>query len=169
LFGRIIPALSLILAMCLRFVPRFKAQMKVISNAQKCVGRDVSSGNWFARARQGIHILSIMVTWALENAIETADSMKCRGYGLPGRTAFSIYRFDRRDMYALIFLLVCGGTIIVGAVFGGLKFRYFPTVKGTDMDMLSVSLFMAYFILCLMPLILNWKEDVRWKAIESKI
>ncbi len=41
--------------------------------------------------------MSILVTWALENAIDTADSMKDRGYVLPGRTAFSIYRFDRRD------------------------------------------------------------------------
>lgn len=49
------------------------------------------------RAKHGIKIMSILVTWALENAIDTADSMKDRGYGLPGRTAFSIYRFDRRD------------------------------------------------------------------------
>ena len=35
-----------------------------------------------------ITILSIMVTWCLENAIETADSMKSRGCGLPGRSAF---------------------------------------------------------------------------------
>ena len=44
LFGRVIPSLSLILSMVLRFVPRFKEQIRVISNAQKCVGRDVSNG-----------------------------------------------------------------------------------------------------------------------------
>ena len=44
LFGRVIPALSLVLSMSLRFVPRFTAQIKVISNAQECVGRDVSNG-----------------------------------------------------------------------------------------------------------------------------
>jgi energy-coupling factor transport system permease protein len=111
LFGRAIPALSLILSMALRFVPRFKAQIKVISDAQRCVGRDVSNGGLFRRARHGIRILSIMVTWALENAIETADSMKGRGYGLPGRTAFSIYRFDRRDMRALVFVLACAAYV----------------------------------------------------------
>lgn len=88
LFGRIIPALSLVLSMSLRFVPRFTAQIKVISNAQKCVGRDVGSGGLIKRAKQGIKILSILVTWALENAIDTADSMKDRGYGLPGAPPF---------------------------------------------------------------------------------
>ena len=89
LFGRIIPALSLVLSMSLRFVPRFTAQIKVISNAQKCVGRDVSNGGLIKRVKHGIKILSILVTWALENAIDIADSMKDRGYGLPGRTALT--------------------------------------------------------------------------------
>jgi ABC-type cobalt transport system, permease component CbiQ and related transporters len=169
LFGRVIPALSLILSMSLRFVPRFKAQIKVISNAQKCIGRDISNGSVLRRARQGIRILSIMVTWALENAIETADSMKGRGYGLPGRTAFSIFRFDRRDREALIYLLACGGYIIIGAVAQGLYFRYFPTIKGVLITPYSISLFVVYTALCIMPVIINIREDFRWKAIESKI
>ncbi|MEG2680034.1 MAG: energy-coupling factor transporter transmembrane component T, partial [Oscillospiraceae bacterium] len=77
------------LSMALRFVPKFREQAKVVSNAQRCVGRDVSNGALIQRARHGVRMLSILVTWALENAIETADSMKSRGYGLPGRTAYS--------------------------------------------------------------------------------
>ena len=45
LFGRVVPALSLILSMTLRFVPKFKAQFQVVSQAQACVGRDMSSGS----------------------------------------------------------------------------------------------------------------------------
>ncbi len=48
-----------------------------------------------------------MITWSLENAIETADSMRSRGYGLPGRSAFSIYRMDSRDKLALMWLSFC--------------------------------------------------------------
>jgi energy-coupling factor transport system permease protein len=169
LFGRVIPALSLILSMSLRFVPRFTAQIKIISDAQKCVGRDASDGNIFQRAKHGIRILSIMVTWALENAIETADSMKGRGYGLSGRTAFSIFRFDRRDLYALIFILAASAYIIIGRMTGGLYFSYFPTVNGLWGGAYTISLFAVYFALCSMPLVINMKEDFKWKAIESKI
>mgnify|MGYP001105576331 FL=1 len=169
LFGRIIPALSLILSMTLRFVPRFKAQLKVVSNAQRCVGRDISNGSLLQRARHGIRILSVMVTWALENAIETADSMKSRGYGLPGRTAFSIYRFDKRDKNAMFFLAFCGGYILSGAFMDGLYWRYFPTMKGVGLTPYSVSLFFCYFALCLAPVVINIKEDRKWKAIQSKI
>ena len=76
LFGRAIPALSLVLSMTLRFVPRFVAQLHVVSQAQRCMGRDVSNGSVLRRARSAAAVLSIMVTWALENAIETSDSMK---------------------------------------------------------------------------------------------
>ena len=166
LFGRIIPALSLVISMTLRFVPRFQVQIKVITNAQRCVGRDVSKGGVLKRAKHGIKILSIMVTWALENAIETADSMKGRGYGLPGRTAFSIFRFDKRDRTALLFLLICGAYIISGAVLGGLKFLYYPTIW-TSWTPYSFSLFAVYMALCAMPLYINRREDVIWKRNQA--
>jgi energy-coupling factor transport system permease protein len=166
LFGRVIPALSLILSMALRLVPRFKAQIKVISNAQKCVGRDMSSGNLFQKMKHGVKILSIMVTWALENAIETADSMKGRGYGLPGRTAFSIFRFDKRDAYALAYILICAAIVIAGNFTGAYHFRYFPTVKG-EWGGATVVVFAAYFMLGAFPIIVNLREDIIWKHIQS--
>ena len=151
LSGRAIPALSLILSMSLRLVPRFIEQIKTVSAAQKCIGRDPSSGSVFTRARRGLMIMSILVTWALENAIETADSMKGRGYGLPGRTAFSIFRFDKRDRAALIFFLITGAYIIAGSFAGGLYFRYFPTIASRGVSPYAISLFAAYASLCAAP------------------
>lgn len=167
LFGRAIPALSLVLSMALHLVPRFLTQIKIISNAQKCIGRDVSNGGIFQKAKHGIKILSIMVTWALENAIETADSMKGRGYGLPGRTAFSVFRFTGRDGFALVHISVCSVVIILGAITGAYHFRYFPTIRGEWSG--SAFVFAAYFALGAFPIIVNLKEDFIWKRIESKI
>jgi energy-coupling factor transport system permease protein len=167
LFGRVIPSMSLLLSMTLRFVPRFKAQIKVVSNAQKCVGRDVSSGGILLRTKNGLTILSIMVTWALENAIDTADSMRSRGYGLLGRTAFSIYRFDKRDRVALIFLLTCGVCIILGAALGNLTWRYYPTTKGVGFTAGPICVYLVYLALCLTPVVINLTEDRKWRALQS--
>jgi len=169
LFGRIIPALSLVLAMALRMVPRFRAQIKIITNAQRGIGRDVFRGNIFRRARCGVKILSIMMTWALENAIETADSMKARGYGLRGRTAFSIFAFTRRDGLALVFILTTAAAIIAGVASGAYRFRFFPTIRGEWAGFWTIAVFAAYLALCLFPIIVNAKEDLIWKRIESKI
>ena len=165
LFGRVIPALSLVLSMTLRFVPKFKAQLQVVSEAQSCVGRDTANGSLLRRAKNGITILSILVTWSLENAIETADSMKSRGYGLPGRTAFSIYRFDGRDKLALLWLLFCGGYIILGWALGGLRWWYYPIISGALMGAFPVSLQLVYLALYLTPVIMNRMEVRKWKRL----
>lgn len=165
LFGRVIPALSLVLSMTLRFVPKFKVQFQVVTEAQRCVGRDTSTGSVLQRLKNAITILSIMVTWSLENAIETADSMKSRGYGLPGRTAFSIYRFDDRDRAALLWLGFCGFYILAGWMAGGLDWRYYPTMKGAAMTPLAVSFQLVYLALCLTPVILNRLADRKWAQI----
>ena len=169
LFGRVIPALSLVLSMTLRFAPKFKAQLHVVSEAQRCVGRDVSEGGVLRRIKNAVTILSIMVTWALENAIETADSMKSRGYGLPGRTAFSIYHFDERDKLALTWILCCGFFVAAGALAGGLEWQYYPYVKGVPVNILTVCFQLVYLALCLTPVYLNRKEDRKWRHLKSVI
>ena len=168
LFGRAVPALSLVLSMALRFVPRFKAQLRTVTRAQKCIGKDPARGGLLHRIRCAGAILSTMVSWALENGIDTADSMKSRGYGLPGRTAFSIYRFDRRDRLALAALLALGAAVLAGAALDGLTWRYFPTVKwsGGPVSLLTLT---AYLALCAVPVILDRREDRKWTALRWKI
>lgn len=169
LFGRIIPALSLIFSMAMRFVPRFREQLSVVTQAQRCVGRDVSEGKLRQRIRHGITILSIMVTWSLENAIVTADSMRSRGYGLTGRTAFSIFYFTRRDGAAFGAIIICGAYILWGALTDRLSFQYFPYLKGGEFTPLLLSIFAVYATLCLMPILINLWEDRKWKLIRSEI
>ena len=62
LFGRVIPALSLVLSMALRFIPKFKSQMDVVAEAQSCIGRDTKTGSVIRRVSNAIKIFSIMVT-----------------------------------------------------------------------------------------------------------
>ncbi len=169
LFGKIIPSLSLILSMVLRFVPRFKTQLEIVSNSQKCVGRDVSQGNILQRAKNGIKILSIMITWSLENAIDTSDSMKSRGYGLPKRTSFSNYHFDKRDCGAFLVILALGIYVVTGGINGVLVYKYFPALKGPEITCYSISVFICYGLLVLSPVIIEVKEAVKWNILRSKI
>lgn len=168
-FGKGIPALSLILSMTLRFVPKFKAQLQAVSNAQACIGKTVSKGTWLQRMKNGVRILSILITWSLENAVETADSMKARGYGLSGRTAYSNYRFDRRDMYLLLYML---GTIVIlltGLVLGENSIQYFPMIVKKEVTVFSLIVYLSYGLLMLLPVILNSLEDLKWRRLQSKI
>ena len=169
LFGKIIPAMSLILTMVFRFVPKFQTQIMKISNAQKCIGRDVSNGNVLARSRHGMKILSVMTTWALENSVETADSMKSRGYGLRGRNNFSIYRFDSRDKALLVALIVIGGSILFGIATKQVSFLYYPMLMINENSIGAIWTYICYGVSCFLPIFMNITEDIKWHYLKSKI
>lgn len=166
-FGRIIPSLSLLLSMTLRFVPRFRAQLAAVREAQRCIGQDVNEGSARKRVRCAVRILSVMIGWALENAVETADSMRSRGYGLPGRSSFSLYRFEPRDRGLLVWLLFCGGYVLCGCLAGGLSWQYFPVLRGGTQNLFSASFLLVYLALCLTPTLIDWKEERKWKFLRS--
>ena len=155
--------------MVLRFVPKYKNQITKVSEAQRCIGRDVSNGNVFTRAKNGMKILSIMTTWALENSVETADSMKSRGYGLRGRTNYAIYRFDSRDRNLLGVILLLGGIVIGGILTEKVRFLYFPMIIMHEKTLGSVAVFLCYGILCVLPVMINLLEDIKWQYLRSKI
>lgn len=179
LFGRIIPAISLLLSMALRFVPHFTAQLKVIRNGQKCVGMDIKNGKLWEKARHGLNILSILVTWALENAIETADSMKSRGYGLKGRTAFSIYRFTKRDKILMAWFGILAFVSLYGCSRGAAFAEYNPrillagfVIQGHAARVscplwLTVLTFICFGMFCFTPLLLGLAESAALKRSVS--
>ena len=169
LFGRVLPKTSLIFSMILRLVPMYKAQIKVISNAQRGIGRDFMTGNLFQRAKNGLKILSIMLTWALENGVETADSMKARGYGLKGRTSFSIFRFDSRDSLLAIGFAILTGIFIYGLILGRFYFRIYPTVKWGEFTFYSTPFYLSIAIIFFLPVILRIMEDFKWKYLKSTV
>lgn len=166
-FGKIIPAMSLVFAMILRFIPKFKAQIKIVSNGQKCIGRDITNGTWIQRARHGIKIISIMVTWALENGIDTADSMRGRGYGLPGRTSFSNFRFDTRDRNLMLATLPIVGLILLAVVMGQNAIQFFPSIKIVEMNVVGLLGIVSYGLICFAPLIVDGFDWLKWRKMKS--
>lgn len=169
LFGKVIPSMSLVISMTMRFVPRFKTHLKQVVDAQKGIGRDVSKGKVLTRIQMGMSVLSIMTSWIMENSLETAASMKARGYGLRGRTSFSLFKFSKRDVGMLIFVIGISICILLGMFDGGLKFVCFPQFEMAEFTAFSASVYVAYFMLCTVPIFIEVRMRYKWNVIESKI
>jgi energy-coupling factor transport system permease protein len=152
--------------MTLRFVPRLRAQGKIIADAQHSIGRGIKDGRLLRRAANGMRILSILTTWALENAVETADSMRSRGYGLPGRTAFALYRFDGRDGKLLLAFSLCGAYLFTGPLWAGCT-TALPLLGRWARAPTPQSVFRLYLSL-LCPVIINIMRR-KWEALRSEI
>ena len=169
LFGKIAPALSLIFSMTLRFVPRFVKELKTVETAQKGIGKGIGNGSLKEKIKNGMSVLSVTVTWALENAIETSDSMKARGYGLKGRSAFSVFKFTKKDATVLFLMLLFGIYTITGGILGTMKYEYFPSFTASEFSPYGISVYISYGIVMTMPLLIEFLEVRRWHALKSKI
>ena len=162
LFGRVSPALSLTLSICLRFVPLLKARFGEVSMGQRCLGRG-GQGGPLSRLRVFGRELSILLSWSLEAAIATSDSMEARGYGLKGRTSFHTFRFTRQDGALLgliggLFAAACTG------IFSGVwEVAFYPKVVLPPASPLFVCSAAAYGALLLLPPLIDWKGERQWK------
>ena len=169
LFGRIMPSLSLVLSMTMRFVPKFAKDTKKVCDAQRGIGFDISKGKITDRMKTATKVVSVMLTRSLENSVETADSMKSRGYGTKKRTAFSVFRFDGRDICMLILILIFGAVTVSGALFGGIRWQYYPQLSFATGSTYEVIIFISYGIMAFMPVIIDIWEGIRWNVIKSRI
>lgn len=144
LFGKGFPVLGLLLSMVLGFIPKMQKKLREINRARS---GEVNGGKKWDHIRHGVENLSILVTWALEDAVETADSMKSRGYGLTGRTAFTTYRFTGRDARMMVLLVVEFIYLLVGRLNGVLYWEYYPQVEMNGWSWYGISVFFAYGVL----------------------
>lgn len=168
LFGRALPAFSLLFSMALRFVPRFSRQVRQVAAAQRALGGEPPWG-LSGRVRSGVRALSVTVTWALENAVVTADSMKSRGYGLPGRTAFARQRFDGRDRRFAALLLALALGALAGLLTGQAAMTYYPVLAPAPWNAPGALTLACFALFCNLPLLLNRKEALTWRRLRSNI
>ena len=167
LFGRVSPKLSLFLSIVLRTVPRVKSTVKRIAIAQKTIGRGIGTGNAFRRLINVIRIISITITWMLENFIESAISMKSRGFTLKGRSAFSLYRFDYRDRSFVIAIFYCITVIIMGVLLDQMNILYNPEIIFNRITVLSHVFYIVYAFLCVFPLMLQVFGEFRFEHLRK--
>lgn len=168
LFGRALPKLSLVLAMELRFIPMLNRQMRAANRAQKAMGLYVSD-SFADRIKGRVHVLSAMISWSFENAMESAASMQARGYGLKGRTQFSLFHFTKRDGVLLGADVILLALVLAGTVTGDTAFVYYPRMTVWDPTPLAVLSYTAFGILSFLPFLIEVKEKLVWKYYRSKI
>jgi len=162
----VISALSLMISMTLRFVPRFKNFLQSVLRTQQAMHKPENARE---KLQQALAAFSATVSWAMEQSIISADSMKSRGYGLFGRTAFFIYIFEKRDGITLLTLfLLCVGAGLPHVV-GLMGWTYYPGMTGDLLGPVQIMAYICYGGMCNLPLIINLMEDRKWNALRSKI
>ena len=168
LFGRISPKLSLFLSILLLTVPRIKVRAKRIEISREGIGRGIAQGNPLERLLHLFGLISILITWTLEDFVESSNSMKSRGYSLKGRTAFSIYRFDNRDRCLVIAFFWCLTFVMMAVLLDQTKIYYDPVIIMNRITLLSFVFYAAYAVFLILPMILQIAGEWRFEKLRKK-
>lgn len=162
LFGKPFPGTSLLITMTLRFIPQLQQNRREIRQAQAMLCEEGT--RLLQRLGSALRNLSVLLTMSMEGAVETADSMKARGYGARRRTTFHLFRFDGRDGRTLGLILAVSGVCIVARIYGHGSMEFYPAMTPVVLGGASYTMFVFYAVLMLLPGILETKEALRWRS-----
>ena len=162
LFGKAAPSAALLITMTLRLIPGLQSQLEQIKTAHRMLEPKPE------RLAQKMHVairrLSTLLSWSMENAVEMADSMKARGYGVRRRTTFHLFRFDSRDTVILSVLLLLCGVCLLGRAFGHGDMRFFPSMSAVFTGESGMVTYGAFTLFGLLPTIFEISENLRLAA-----
>lgn len=157
LFSKSAPTTALLISMIFRQVPQMIARAGEIRAARLALygGANASATE---KTRENLKVASVLMSWELEDSLETAASMRARGYSAEKRTAYAPFTFTVRDGLMLSYLL---GMIVVSAflVFVAMRqFRFYP-----QMPTLKIWWgYLPYALLLLTPVFVSFKGWLTW-------
>ncbi|MEE0716296.1 MAG: energy-coupling factor transporter transmembrane component T [Eubacterium sp.] len=191
--GKVLPNVSLLITMIMRFIPQYTRHQRKVSvvnkvnkrnygekinllNREKTEKENVIEARKKQKKKSGIdkiidsikegsRTFSITTTWALENSIYTADSMKARGFGTGRRTNYSNYKFQKRDYLLMGWLVILWLVVVFSLEREKVYTYYYPFIQVKN----NVVVYLIYGLLCLTPVLINVKEEIRWLILKSRI
>lgn len=163
LFSKVWPQLALLLMLTIRFVPLFIRRWRELYEVQKVRNHSISQGSIRMRASAGMLYMQKLLTWSLEEALQSAESMKARGFGLSKkRTAYQAFQMTRRDWGMVMQLSLLTVIGIVGAKQKHGVLPIYPQLGSFGFSSIDWLYYGVFFLLVSFPLILEGGEQIRW-------
>lgn len=168
LFSKWLPQWALLTMLSMRFIPLLKRRLREIETVQQSKGLSVKDGKLKDRAKNGILLVQILLTWSLEEAIQTADSMAARGYGLTKRSKYTPYQMKNRDWIALTYIVFFTIVALFGWYLGDAVLSIEPVLETIVIEGRE---WFYLFIFCLYigaPLMIEGREALQWHLWRRK-
>lgn len=165
LFGRFSPQIALLLSMAIRYTALLRVRWRKIRDSQRALGL-FDDGNLIDAVRGRARVLSILITWTLENGIVTAESMESRGYGTGRRTSFAVYRVHKYDVLVILICFLLTALTAVGIYHS--RAAFYPALSMNLLTPWGITGAAAFTVLSVLPLIINGREAIRWRLLLSK-
>jgi energy-coupling factor transport system permease protein len=166
LFTRVSPKAALVAMMAMGLVPRLRRRLQELMLIQRLRGITVMEGSLVSRARSGARLVGTLLSWTLEDALQTADSMQARGYGTTGtRSSYLGFRMRARDTFTVLSFIACFG-LLLGAWANGHGFlAIYPRLGTMSLTTGDLAALASYIIYLVLPLGWEWRDRRAWRIL----
>jgi energy-coupling factor transport system permease protein len=165
LFSKFLPQFAILLMLTLRFIPLMRRRLVEIAAVQVSKGISVSHGPLKERIKKGMLYVQVLLTYSLEEAIQTADSMKARGYGQKKRSTYEYFRFNKKDMLTLLFLVILLSINLYGRYAGFGSLTIYPLMESLGLAPEESFILLIYALFLCFPLYVEIGEFIRWRLL----
>ncbi len=121
------PSTTLMISIASRLIPSIKKKNATIRDVQKactCANSNSSSKN------VNLRTFTTLMGWCMEDSLTTANSMKISGWSNSRkRSTYCLYRFKRRDFFALTCMFFLAGVCILFIAIEPSNFNFYPTLS----------------------------------------
>ncbi|MFD2443730.1 energy-coupling factor transporter transmembrane component T [Bacillus sp. CGMCC 1.16607] len=166
LFSKIIPQFAILLMLTLRFIPLMRRRIEDISAVQKSKGIYINHGPWRDRLKKGMLYIQVLLTYSLEEAIQTADSMKARGYGKPNRSSYEHFSLKKSDIFAFIYIFSLVFSLLYGRFLGYGFLTIYPRMESIQLVPIELIQIFIYALLLCFPLFVELGGVIRWRLLK---
>ncbi len=168
LIGNISSDIALILSMVMRFIPLYKRQSVKVSEAYGVIN-DNENENIADRLKNKLRVYDSVLGFAIENSIDTADSMKARGYGCGKRTMFHRFSVNKTDIVYIVLIAVELFIYIFSIKNSTASYSFYPVIDKINMEKNYLIFYVSFAVMSAIPLIEEIKWRIKWKYLTSAI
>ena len=165
LFSKRFPHISMIIVMALRFIPLLSYRLTEVNKVHQFDEKNENQeekGSKIERIKKTAKMMSVVVSWSLEESMLTAKSMKARGYGIKERTSYLSYNYRRIDYLFLLLIFATCLVCVIGLAQGYGRINIYPTLSFSIHENI-LNMYYLLFLILLLPLIyLEFKEKLAW-------
>lgn len=166
LFSKILPQFAVLLMLTLRFIPLMRRRLAEISAVQSSKGLSVLHGRFKDKAKNGLLYVQVLLSYSLEEAIQTADSMKARGYGSGKRSTYEYFRLKNIDIVAMVFLVSIFITLVFLRIYSGYGFlTIYPRMESFQLSEIEFLCLAGYLLFFSFPLLVEGWGYIRWRLL----
>lgn len=150
LFSKRFPHISMIIVMALRFIPLLSYRLTEVNKVHQFDEKNENQeekGSKIERIKKTAKMMSVVVSWSLEESMLTAKSMKARGYGIKERTSYLSYNYRRIDYLFLLLIFATCLVCVIGLAQGYGRINIYPTLSFSIHENILNMYYLLFFFL----------------------